>query len=131
MTNKQKTLEVRKWEAVLRFFEEHFTEGQTVDINVMIYLIGARELGRGYKKFKKREKVDLMHIAVCRLLEPYGFYAFDFFDKDGWPHYRLLEVLPGLRAGEQTIVIKKAILQYFEEEGILSDEFQKLEEIIV
>ena len=26
----------------------------------------------------KRQKVNLMHIAICRLLEPYGFYEFDF-----------------------------------------------------
>jgi hypothetical protein len=29
-----------------------------------------------------------MHIAICRLLEPYGFYEFDF-DEEGWPHYRV------------------------------------------
>jgi hypothetical protein len=26
----------------------------------------------------KRRKLNLMHIAICRLLEPYGFYEFDF-----------------------------------------------------
>ena len=32
------------------------------------------------------EKINLMHIAICRLLEPYGYYEFDFIDPDGWPH---------------------------------------------
>ena len=28
----------------------------------------------------KDEKLNLMHIAICRLLEPYGYYQFDFVD---------------------------------------------------
>ena len=54
-----------------------------------------------------------MHIAICRLLEPFGYYEFDYFDKDGWPHYRVLEKLPSLKAGEQTVLIKEAIVNYF------------------
>ena len=38
-----------------------------------------------------------MHIAICRLLEPFGYYAFDYFDDDGWPHYTVLEQLPLLK----------------------------------
>jgi hypothetical protein len=32
-----------------------------------------------------------MHIAIWLLLEPYGFYEFEFFDEDGWPHYSVKE----------------------------------------
>ena len=31
--------------------------------------------------FKKDEKVNLMHIAICKLLEPYGYYKFEFIDQ--------------------------------------------------
>ena len=34
-----------------------------------------------------------MHIAICRLLEPYGYYEFDYFDTEGWPHYKIKEEL--------------------------------------
>ncbi len=127
MANKQKTIESQKWDAILEFFKNNFSDGETLDIDAVIFLLGSRELGVGYKKFKKREKMDIMHIAVCRLLEPYGFYEFDFFDESGWPHYKLLEELPILNAGEQTVMMKKAIIRYFEEEEILVNEFQQIE----
>jgi hypothetical protein len=37
-----------------------------------IYLIELQELGQIHHEFKD-EKLNLMHIAICRLLEPYGF----------------------------------------------------------
>ena len=127
MANKQKTIEAQKWDLILEFFKKSFTEGDDLDLNGAIFLIGSRELGIGYKKFKKNEKMDIMHIAVCRLLEPYGFYEFDFFDEEGWPHYKLLEELPILSTGEQMVMMKKAIIRYFEEEEILVQEFQEIE----
>ncbi|APD06939.1 hypothetical protein UJ101_01420 [Flavobacteriaceae bacterium UJ101] len=127
MANKQKTIEAQKWDLILEFFKKSFTEGDDLDLNGVIFLIGSRELGIGYKKFKKNEKMDIMHIAVCRLLEPYGFYEFDFFDEEGWPHYKLLEELPILSTGEQMVMMKKAIIRYFEEEEILVQEFQEIE----
>ena len=38
---------------------------------------------------------------------------FDFVDEDGWPHYKLIKKLPNLKPGEQTILMKKAIINYF------------------
>ena len=61
-----------------------------------------------------------MHIAICRLLEPYGYYEFDYVDEDGWPHYKMLEQLPSLKAGEQSIMMKEAIVQYFVEKEYIS-----------
>lgn len=43
-----------------------------------------------------------MHIAICRLLEPYGYYEFDFRDADGWPHYKVLKELPSCLATRRT-----------------------------
>ena len=51
-----------------------------------------------------------MHIVV--IAGTYGYYAFDFYDDDGWPHYRLLEKLPTLKPGEQAILMKEAIVKY-------------------
>jgi hypothetical protein len=47
---------------------------------------------------KKDEKLNLMHIAICRLLEPYGFYEFEVFDEDGW-RIKVKRVTPPLKAG--------------------------------
>ena len=90
-----------------------FAEGDTLDLDSIIYLIGVQELGQIHKTFKKDEKVNLMHIAICRLLEPYGYYEFDYFDDDSWPHYKFKEELPTLKAGEQTVLMKEAIVNYF------------------
>lgn len=61
-----------------------------------------------------------MHIAICRLLEPFGYYKFDYEDEEGWPHYNILEHLPPLKAGEQTVLMKEAIVQYFWKKNSLS-----------
>ncbi len=43
----------------------------------------------------------------------------DFFDEDGWPHYKVLEQLPPLKAGEQSVLMKEAIVQYFIEKQVI------------
>ena len=76
-------------------------------------------MGKGSQSFEKDEKINLMHIAICRLLEPFGYYKFDFFDEEGWPHYKIVEELPILKPGEQTVLIKEAIVLYFEEKELI------------
>lgn len=102
-----------RWELVVSKLSDQFSQGEDLDLERIIYLIGVQELGQLHKKFKKDEKVNLMHIAICRLLEPYGYYEFDYFDKEGWPHYKAKEELPPLKAGEQSVLMKEAIVNYF------------------
>ncbi len=104
------------WERVVQFLSDKFAEGDVLDLDAILYLIGIQELGQGLQSFKKDEKINLMHIAICRLLEPYGYYEFDFIDPDGWPHYKTLSALPTLKAGEQTLLMKEAIVKYFSSE---------------
>ena len=73
----------------------------------------AEELGQFQKRLNKQRKMEVIHIAVCKLLSDYGYYEFDFVDEDGWPHYKLIKKLPNLKPGEQTILMKKAIINYF------------------
>ncbi|GAA4051780.1 hypothetical protein [Flavobacterium chungnamense] len=108
-----------RWEKVVEILSNQFAEGEQLDLDAIIYLIGVQELGKLKRVFAKDEKVNLMHIAICRLLEPYGYYEFDFFDKDGWPHYKVKEELPPLKAGEQTILMKDAIVNYFVEKELI------------
>lgn len=107
------------WEQILKKSSLQFADGEEIDIDGLIFLIGVRELGQPYKRFKKDEKLDVMHIAICRLLQPYGYYKLDGLDDDGWPHYTLVEELPFLKAGEQSVLMKKAIIKYFTEEALL------------
>lgn len=103
-----------KWDELVEKLTQQFSEGDELSLDSIIYLIGVQELGQGKKQFKKDEKVNLMHIAICKLLEPYGYYEFDFFDNEGWPHFRIVSNLPNLKPGEQTVLMKEAVIHYFE-----------------
>lgn len=108
-----------RWENVVTILSNQFADGDELDLDAIIYLIGVQELGKVKQTFKKDEKINLMHIAICRLLEPYGYYEFDFYDNDGWPHYKVKEELPPLKAGEQSVLMKEAIVHYFLERGLI------------
>jgi hypothetical protein len=108
-----------RWEAVVLLLSNRFADGEKLDLDAIIYLVGIQELGQLHKKFKKDEKINLMHIAICRLLEPFGYYEFEYFDDEGWPHYKILDQLPPLKAGEQSVLMKEAIVQYFLEKEVI------------
>jgi len=108
-----------RWEAVVEKLSSRFADGDPLDLDSIIYLIGVQELGQLDKKFKKDDKVNLIHIAICRLLEPYGYYKFDFVDDDGWPHYTIIEKLPTLKPGEQSVLMKEAVVAYFLEKELI------------
>ncbi len=105
----------QRWELVTTKLSNQFADGDTLDLDAIIYLIGVQELGQLDKSFKKDQKLDLMHIAICKLLLPYGYYELEFVDDDGWPHYKTKEDLPFLKAGEQSVLMKEAIVNYFVE----------------
>jgi hypothetical protein len=109
----------QRWNVLTEKISARFGDGEKLDLEAIIYLIGVQELGKIKKRYKKDDKINLMHIAICRLLEPYGYYEFDHFDKDGWPHYNVKEQLPPLKAGEQSVLMKEAIVHYFLEKKYL------------
>ena len=104
-----------RWNLVVEKLSNQFADGDKLDLDAIIYLIGLQELGQLDRKFKKDQKLDLMHIAICKVLTPYGYYEFDFVDAEGWPHYKVKEELPHLKSGEQSILMKEAIVNYFVE----------------
>lgn len=109
-----------RWELVVDKLSNQFADGDTLDLDAIIYLIGVQELGKPHRNYKKDEKLDLMHIAICKLLEPFGYYEFDYIDEEGWPHYTVKEQLPNLKAGEQSVLMKQAIVEYFFNLGYVS-----------
>lgn len=103
----------QRWTLVVDKLSKQFADGDTLDLDAIIYLIGVQELGQLDRSFKKDHKLDLMHIAICKLLVPYGYYELEFVDEDGWPHYKIIAELPNLKAGEQSVLMKEAIVNYF------------------
>jgi hypothetical protein len=85
-----------------------------VDVQGIIYLVGVQELGQGPKKYSKKEKMDLMHVAVCAILEPYGYFEYIGKDKDGWLHFEDKQKLPQLSNSQQLKLIKQGLIDYFE-----------------
>lgn len=92
--------------------------GPGMDLQAILFLVGVDKLGIGHKNFSKNEKVDLLHIAICTILEPYGYYSFQGRDNDNWPHFNLEKELPILEDKEQQHLLKRALLEYFDSEEI-------------
>src|SRR6476620_2289428 len=99
-----------EFEKVLKSLEPQF--GDYSDEQAILFLIGVQELGKGKIKFSKNEKLDVMHIAICTLLTPYGYYEYEGLDKDGWPHWKVNEKLPPLRPMQQQLLMRQAIVEY-------------------
>ena len=79
-----------RWEQLVNILSNQFSQGEDLDLDAIIYLIGVQELGKVHNKFKKDEKLNQMHIAICRLLEQNGIYEFDYFDEENQINLNLI-----------------------------------------
>ncbi len=93
-----------------------------MDLNGIMTLIGVQELGKGFQEFSKDEKVNLMHVATCTILEPYGYYKYSGDDEDGWPHFDKIDNIPSINDKQQEHLLKEAIIQYFKVNEYLDEE---------
>jgi len=107
----------RQWQKVIEFFKQKFTDGEEPNLDTILFLIGVQELGLIKPKFTKDEKINLMHIATCRLLEPYGYYKFSHRDVEGWPHYQRVKSIE--KKTNQDQLIKEAVINYFTQNEII------------
>lgn len=104
-----------KWALLQNKIAEEF-DNEKPDMKVMLFLIGVQELGQGPRKFSKRQKEELMHIATCKLFSQMGFYELEGLDQDGWPHWKLVKVIPNYTMLEQELLLKSLMITYFETE---------------
>ena len=102
-----------QWKELKHKIDQNF--GGDLDVQGILFLIGVQELGKGAQEFTKDQKLDVIHIAICRVLEPFGFYKLAYSDQEGWPYYDSVKPLPNLKAGEQLKLMKQGILEYFGE----------------
>lgn len=108
-------LQSRWWKLEEKLIERF---GKKPDLETVLFLIGIQELGDIRKKFTKEQKQDLMHIGICSVLAPSGFYDLERVDEDGWPHFKQLKPLPVLDLREQENFLKDHVIVYFEEQGV-------------
>jgi hypothetical protein len=102
------------WARLVKKLERSFGEG--LDVEGILFLVGIQELGRGPVTLSKKEKMDVLHVAVCALLVKYNYYTFIGRDEEGWPHFEETDKLPHLKPMQQHRLIKEAIIEYFKEE---------------
>ena len=100
----------KRWEGIIKRLEKQFND--EVSLKGILYLIGIQELNFGIKTFAREEKINVLHVATCKLLSKYGYYKFDSIDKDGWPHYIEKKALKDLSKQDQERLIKEAIINY-------------------
>jgi hypothetical protein len=103
-----------EWLKVRHIVKDAMNKDSLPDLQTVLFLIGIQELGRISKqKFTKEEKQDLMHIAVCTLLEQDGYFEFVGRDQDGWPHWdeKKSFTLKGVNEQEAFLVVK--VIDYF------------------
>jgi len=113
--NANDDLQTRWWNLEARLVEKF---GKKPDLETILFLIGIQELGGKNEKFTKEQKQDLMHVAICTVLMPSGYYEAEKKDEEGWPHFRQLKPMPEMNAFEQENFLKDHVLLYFEENGI-------------
>ena len=104
------------WQSLLVNLETFFGK-KPKDLNGVLFIIGVQELGKGFLRFSKEEKQDLMHIAICKVLSLSGYYELEGLDKDGWPHWKMVKKLPHFDLLEQEKLLKMHVMEYFENEA--------------
>ena len=109
-------LQSRWWKLEEKLMERF---GKKPDVESVLFMIGIQELGDIHKKFTKEQKQDLMHIAICTVLSPSGYYELSHVDEDGWPHFRQLRAMPEMHPAEQENFLKDHILLYFQQDEFL------------
>ena len=109
-------LQSRWWKLEEKLVERF---GKKPDVETVLFLIGIQELGDVSAKFTKEQKQDLMHVAVCTVLMPSGYYEMEGVDEDGWPHFKQLKAMPELNPFEQEAFLKDHILLYFQNNELI------------
>ena len=113
--NANDDLQQRWWNLEAKLVERF---GKKPDLETILFLIGIQEFGDIKEKFTKEQKQDLMHIAVCTLLMPSGYYEIEKRDEEGWPHFKQLKQMPDMNAFEQESFLKDHVLLYFQDHDL-------------
>jgi hypothetical protein len=103
-------LQARWWKLEEKLLERF---GKKPDMESILFLIGIQEVGGVGHSFTKEQKQDLMHVAVCTILIPGGFYELEGWDEDNWPHFKQTKELPPMEFMQQENFMKDHVLFYF------------------
>jgi len=104
-------LQTRWWNLEAALVERF---GKKPDMEAILFLIGIQEADKFSIKFTKEQKQDLMHVAVCTLLQPGGYFTQTHVDADGWPHFAQTRPFEELSLKAQEDLLREYVLLYFD-----------------
>ena len=63
--------EENKWETIVKYISTQFGDGQTLDLQAILFLIGINELGQGYRKFKNKKNrfTSYCHLQIATFMD--------------------------------------------------------------
>ena len=99
-------LQQRWWKLEAKLIERF---GKKPDMEAILFLIGLQETQFEAPKITKEQKQDLMHVAVCTLLQKSGYFIFEGKDPDNWPHFKQVKDMPDYMLPEQESFLKDHI----------------------
>ena len=102
-----------EWLRVQHYVKDTMGRDALPDLRAMLFLIGIQESGVIKEQFTKEEKQDLMHVAVCTLLETKGYFELIGRDEEGWPHFKQIKPMAAKGVDEQEDLLKQQIIEYF------------------
>lgn len=102
----------QQWDEVLLSMSKHF--GVTVNFEFLIFAIGIQEKGCGFIDFSKQDKMDLINLAKCRMLERAG-YLEESDIEDGWPQFTPKLAFLSLTDSEKDTIIKAQMIGYLKD----------------
>ena len=62
-----------KWRKTIQKISKNFDE--QLDIQAILFLIGLQELNIDIEKLTKDQKIEVIHVGLCTILSPYGYYT--------------------------------------------------------
>lgn len=107
-------LQQRWWNLEAKLVERF---GKKPDLEAILFLIGIQETGFVVGDITKEQKQDLMHVAMCTILQSSGYYLLQGKDEEGWPHFQQIKALPNLSLPDQENFIRDHILLYFTQQN--------------
>ncbi len=105
--------DTNNWEELLLKVSKKFKV--LADFDFLLFLIGIQELGKGYMKYSKEEKMDMINLARCKMFEQKGYYKQSGVDEEGWPHFEVLKSVEDVMPSKREAILKEAMISYFEE----------------
>ncbi len=102
-----------EWLRVKHIVKDAVGKNDLPDLKSILFLIGIQEFGELREEFSKEEKQDLMHVAVCSLMEEEGYFEFKGRDEDGWPHWEQIKSFKIKGVDQQERLLKERIISYF------------------